>query len=1049
MHCALAFGLLGAFLAQAQVRVWQDSVSLPTYAEGEPDAPPQFTAFASQSGANYPYPYRSKISTAVQDRSTVAWRTLNIENEYLLCRVLPDLGGHLYNCQDKLSQREVFHQAAVVKKALIGQRGAWISTGIEPNFPVTHSRTSASPVNFAMRSEPGGAGSIFVSDTDRVTGLQWRVEYRLEPGVATLQQRVTLYNPTAVRAPYLWWNNAAIEWDDPGIRYIFPTHLVVSHGDANIETWPVSSAGVDMSRVENDVPETTWFALQSHEPFMAVYKPKFRSGVAHYADAGAVSGKKLWIMGRDQTDYYRGALTDGGNLYVEMQAGLFTDQETYAFLNPGQSRLFTEYWIPFRDLSGLTRATPDLLLYTAPSASSPLTLELGATRNLAGARIRILSGGQPVFTATADLDPHTVWKGSAPAGAQPPLAVQVLDSAGHVLLEHRDGGYDAGAASGVKIGPQKPVDWNAAATPELLLRRGDYNETLNQTPFARSDYASGAARFPEDRRFDLAAGRLDLSLARFEDALPKLTRAMSAASIDAETAYYAGVAASWNGQDEEARSRWSQVPLSSEFAPAARIQMAMLAARQGDYTRALNLTEALEADPGRAAYLAGIRAALLRRTGRKDAALAEIKRGLAWAPEDSFLRHQASLAGTEDPDLWSYLAADAERVLNIADEYMQMAMWDEAVASLEHDYTKDNPHFLEPGAVPPDESALAAYYRAYCKSMLKQDPAKDLGAAAKLGTLYQYARRVSSYAVLGAALSANSSDATAHALLGNLEMYSLRIEDAAADWDMAVTMNPKLDLERKELAQALALLPNRAKPAPSETSSPAPVAKAPAAAVPLPANGRAPADIAMEAMIRAASSQEPQTEVAVFRSPAFASDKQAAEVRNAYIEIQLQIVLALSAAGKCENLTNRIDKLGYEDTDIAFTLYGFGKWIRAAHFQYYLGAIESKCGHTKQAQKYWAAAAKLKEPPSSPELAYTLLASARMNPAEAKASPAAAPATPQPAESDEAGRFNRAVMLRLGGQEGQALSELSQVARGAKDPLIRYLASIELAHKLP
>ncbi len=127
----------------------------------------------------------------------MAWRTLNLENEYLLCRILPDLGGHLYNCRDKLSNREVFYANPVIKKDLIGLRGAWIATGIESNFPATHSRVSASPVNFAIRNETDGAADVIVADTDRVTGMQWRVEYRLRPGAAVLEQQVSAVQPDA------------------------------------------------------------------------------------------------------------------------------------------------------------------------------------------------------------------------------------------------------------------------------------------------------------------------------------------------------------------------------------------------------------------------------------------------------------------------------------------------------------------------------------------------------------------------------------------------------------------------------------------------------------------------------------------------------------------------------------------------------------------------------------------------------------------------------------------------------------------------------------
>src|SRR5579862_5459939 len=87
----LATGL--AFLAScvaaqpaSAVRVWQDTISLPTYAERDPDPFPQFAAFSTDGPANYPYPLRNGVNFGPASRTTVAWRTLNLENQYLFCR---------------------------------------------------------------------------------------------------------------------------------------------------------------------------------------------------------------------------------------------------------------------------------------------------------------------------------------------------------------------------------------------------------------------------------------------------------------------------------------------------------------------------------------------------------------------------------------------------------------------------------------------------------------------------------------------------------------------------------------------------------------------------------------------------------------------------------------------------------------------------------------------------------------------------------------------------------------------------------------------------
>ena len=103
------------------VRVWEDTIELPTYAEDAPNPNPPFDLFAL-TRFNYPYTLRDALS----DRRTVQrWRALHLENEYLRVTVLPDIGGHLYSCIDKVSGRELFYANPSIKKALIGYRGAW------------------------------------------------------------------------------------------------------------------------------------------------------------------------------------------------------------------------------------------------------------------------------------------------------------------------------------------------------------------------------------------------------------------------------------------------------------------------------------------------------------------------------------------------------------------------------------------------------------------------------------------------------------------------------------------------------------------------------------------------------------------------------------------------------------------------------------------------------------------------------------------------------------------------------------------------------------
>ena len=78
----------------------------------------------------------------------------------------------------------------------------------------------------------------------------------------------------------------------------------------------------------------------------------------HYADYGDLPGKKIWSWGVDADGLdWRKALSDNDSAYVEVQAGFFRNQETYAFLQPQQTIHFSEYWMPVRESAAFRART--------------------------------------------------------------------------------------------------------------------------------------------------------------------------------------------------------------------------------------------------------------------------------------------------------------------------------------------------------------------------------------------------------------------------------------------------------------------------------------------------------------------------------------------------------------------------------------------------------------------------------------------------------------------------------------------------------------------
>src|SRR5262245_45627109 len=97
----LMFGLwMLAMPACAQVRVWEGVMELPVYEEGAPDPNPSFDQFGAAGRFNYPYTLRKEITN---QRVVHKVRAVFLENQYLKCSVLPDIGGHVYTCIDKIN----------------------------------------------------------------------------------------------------------------------------------------------------------------------------------------------------------------------------------------------------------------------------------------------------------------------------------------------------------------------------------------------------------------------------------------------------------------------------------------------------------------------------------------------------------------------------------------------------------------------------------------------------------------------------------------------------------------------------------------------------------------------------------------------------------------------------------------------------------------------------------------------------------------------------------------------------------------------------------
>src|SRR5688572_11564778 len=171
----------------SQVSVWEENVVIPTYGVGKPEKNPIFLenrVYQGSSGVVYPHPVIEKILDEKHDQS---YRALFLENHYLKIMILPELGGRVQMAFDKIRQRHFVYYNQVIKPALVGLTGPWISGGIEFNWPQHHRPSTFDPVDYKMEENPDGSVTVWVNEVEQMFHTKGLAGFTLHPGKAYIE----------------------------------------------------------------------------------------------------------------------------------------------------------------------------------------------------------------------------------------------------------------------------------------------------------------------------------------------------------------------------------------------------------------------------------------------------------------------------------------------------------------------------------------------------------------------------------------------------------------------------------------------------------------------------------------------------------------------------------------------------------------------------------------------------------------------------------------------------------------------------------------------
>ncbi|MBA7713995.1 hypothetical protein ES703_123008 [subsurface metagenome] len=305
---------------KSEVKAWEGEISIPTYRLGPEDQnPPIFIKRKNpiHPGGSiiYPYPLNENLTEIKEER---VWKALFLENDYLRLTFLPELGGHLLSVMDKSTGEEAMYRNHVLKFARIGIRGAWVSGGIEWNFPNGHTVTTSSPIDYGIRENEDGSKTVFIGDIEKVSRMRWSVGITLYRDFAFFETETSLFNRTHLPNRFWFWANSAAP-ASKGLEFITTATRVMTLTD--VISFPVRN-GVDLRWDGKETEAQDLFSLDLKQDFVAWYNHDIERGMINYGDRTEAPGKKFYTWGNsDDGKIWTELLTDNDGPYSEMQSG--------------------------------------------------------------------------------------------------------------------------------------------------------------------------------------------------------------------------------------------------------------------------------------------------------------------------------------------------------------------------------------------------------------------------------------------------------------------------------------------------------------------------------------------------------------------------------------------------------------------------------------------------------------------------------------------------------------------------------------------------------
>ncbi len=788
------------------VHVSIDRVVIPTYPEAEAEALPMFAENrVHQRSSGRPYPNRVVLKTVSAECSDREYTMIRLENDFLKIEILPEIGGRIFSALDKTTGYDFFYKQSVIKPALIGALGSWISGGVEFNWPYHHRPSTFMPVDYEIEHEDDGSITVWLAEHDPIERMKGMVGIRLRPNESILETRVQVTNRTPVRSSFLWWENAAVPVNKD-YQIFFPSDVsyVNFHYHRSVTTWPKASGvyngirlgdDIDIQQHANTKSPTSYFAAASKYDFFGGYDHGKACGVVHVANHHVSPGKKLFTWAYNQlSKTWERALTDTDGEYAELMAGSYTNnQPDFAWLEPYETKKFSQFWYPISQIGAPTFANTDCAL-----TLSDQTLSIQSTRAFPHATVRVCTQNTVALETTLDLSPAQA--------IQLPINSEINADQLSITVTAQNGQRIAHYATAPKNAEEIPEPWVDIPGPDQFNTAQDLHQAGVHVEQYRSPkdlperyWETALLRDPNYAPALIDLGTLKYKRGQFAEAQVLLEKARDVLTRhngnprSGEVFFTLGLTLKAQGALDDAYDAFYKATWNEAMCSRGMTQLAAIDCQRGEYATMLEHAEAAlsHASDNLLATAFSIIAEL--KQGNESAARKRIQNALQKDPLHllvRYLKHRVEQRPIAD-FVASLKSSPSQTCLDIAYELQSAACHTEAIELLEQ---------LDGACDPMVPYQLAALY---LEGGDEKRAKKALAQAEAISDFSTYPFRLEEMAALQRVIECfPKATAKANDYLGGLLYDKYRYSEAAKKWERSIQLDSTFSATYRNLAVA-------------------------------------------------------------------------------------------------------------------------------------------------------------------------------------------------------------------------------------------------------